>query len=173
MIQSNGVETYLSLGSNLGERLAYLKQGIDLISQLPIVEIQKISCVYESEPVGYFDQPQFLNLAACILTSADPYELLRMLKGMERKVGRIHRERWHERELDIDIIFCGDKIIDSDELVIPHPQMHLRRFVLLPLNEIATDFVHPSQKKTVKQLLAECPDDSRVEPIEQTVGPLT
>ena len=87
----------------------------------------------ESEPLGYVDQPAFVNLAACIWTSNTPDELLKMLKEVEAKAGRIHRERWHERELDIDIIFYGDSILKTDKLVIPHPDAHLRKFVLEPL----------------------------------------
>jgi len=162
MIPSNEIEVYLSLGSNLGDRVGFLKQGIDLISEIPKTKIQKISKVYEAEPVDYRNQPEFLNLVLSISTSAGPHEFLEILKEIEKKVGRKHREKWHEREIDIDIIFYGDKVISSKELVIPHPRMHLRKFVLSPLNEVAPNFVHPLEGKTVSQLLAECPDTSRV-----------
>jgi len=173
MVPPNAVEVYLSLGSNLGDRLGFLKRGIDLISEVPELKIQKVSSVYETEPVGYAAQPDFLNLAVSILTTIDPRKLLQTLKEIEMKIGRIHRQRWHEREIDIDIIFYGDELVNSDELVIPHPRMHLRKFVLQPLNEIASNFVHPSRQKTVSQLLSDCPDNSQINRLKQFVAPLT
>jgi 2-amino-4-hydroxy-6-hydroxymethyldihydropteridine diphosphokinase len=173
MIPSGKVEAYLSLGSNLGGRLGFLKRGISLISELPGVKMQEVSGVYETEPVGYIEQPEFLNLVVCILTSAEPHDLLRMLKEVEIKVGRVHRDKWHEREIDIDIIFYGDKVLNSKDLIIPHPRMHLRKFVLQPLNEIASNCVHPVKQKEVVQLLTDCLDNSRVIRTEQFLVPLT
>lgn len=172
MIQPQNVELYLSLGSNLGDRLEFLKQGISLISEVSDLKIQNVSSIYETEPVGYLDQAEFLNLAICVLTSIDPHNLLRMLKEIETSVGRVHRERWHEREIDIDIIFYGDWILNSKEIIIPHPRMHLRKFVLEPLNEIAPNFLHPVKQKKVYQLLAECLDNSRVNRTDQLLVPL-
>ena len=167
------VESFLLLGSNLGDRLGYLKQGLDLLQNLRDTSLLKISAVYETDPVDFVDQPRFLNLAACIHTTLEPQELLRLIKSIERKIGRIHRERWREREIDIDIIFYGDYQINSDDLTIPHPRAHLRKFALQPLKEIAPDFQHPVANKTVKQLLDECTDNSgviRLEELSTSIG---
>lgn len=160
-------ECYLSLGSNLGDRLRYIKVGLESISKSSGVEVLKTSSIYESDPVDYVNQPAFLNLAAEIQTHIGPLLLLRVLKAIETEVGRIPRERSHEREFDVDIIFYGNLQVDSENLVIPHPRAHLRRFVLVPIAEIAPDYVHPVFKKTINQLLMDCPDKSRVVKIEE------
>lgn len=162
-----GVESYLSLGSNLGDRLGFLKQALESISNLHNVSLSEVSGVYETEPVGFASQPVFLNIAARIFTMVEPHALLRMLKEIELNVGRVRREKWKEREIDIDIIFYGSGKINSGGLVIPHPSAHLRRFVLQPLSEIAPDFMHPSMQKTVSQLLMDCTDNSRVTRVEE------
>ncbi|MCL5020458.1 MAG: 2-amino-4-hydroxy-6-hydroxymethyldihydropteridine diphosphokinase [Bacteroidetes bacterium] len=155
-------ESYLSLGSNLGDRLGYLNRSIDLISGLKGVTIRGTSAVYETEPVGVIDQPPFLNLALGVMTASEPAEFLAALKEIERKIGRVHRDRWREREIDIDIIFYADRSLTSDDLTIPHGRAHLRRFVLQPLSDIAPNFEHPVLHKTVAQLLSVCPDNSGV-----------
>ncbi|MCL5267259.1 MAG: 2-amino-4-hydroxy-6-hydroxymethyldihydropteridine diphosphokinase [Bacteroidetes bacterium] len=159
---SEETEAYLLLGSNIGDRIGYLKKSVSSISALSRSRRVELSAVYESEPVGYTDQPKFLNLAAVISTPINAHELLFRLKDIERTMGRIPRERWREREIDIDIIFYGGSQINTDDLTVPHPRAHLRRFVLLPLYEIAPGFIHPSFNKTVKQLLDECEDRSEV-----------
>ncbi len=162
-----GVESYLSLGSNVGDRRGFLRKALEMISDLRDVKLSGVSGVYETEPVGFKRQAPFLNLAVRIFTAAGPNELIRELKEIESKLGRIRRERWREREIDIDIIFYGDAKIDSDELVIPHPSAHLRRFVLQPLSELAPDFIHPSLHETVSELLRKCTDSSWVTRLEQ------
>ncbi len=172
-IQVEGSESFLSLGSNLGDRLGYLRQAIESISGIQGVNLEKVSGVYETEPVGVSDQPEFLNLAAAIRTQLEPLELLRNLKEIEGKMGRIHRERWREREIDIDIIFYEDRRISTDELAIPHASAHLRRFVLEPLAEIAPDFHHPILHKTVAQLLDACADRSNVRRLHELTHPVS
>jgi 2-amino-4-hydroxy-6-hydroxymethyldihydropteridine diphosphokinase len=166
-------ESFLSLGSNLGDRLGYLMQAIDSISGIPGVNIRKVSSVYETEPVGVSEQPDFLNIAAAIKTEMEPLELLRNLKEIEKTIGRIHRERWREREIDIDIIFYGDRRISSVELTIPHASAHLRRFVLEPLAEIASNFRHPVTHQTVAQLLEACSDRSAVRRLHELARPVS
>lgn len=155
-------ESLLSLGSNLGDRIGYLNKSLDSIAGLDGVTLLKKSHVYETDPVGVLDQPPFLNMAACIVTSLEPEELLEALKEIETGVGRIHRGRWREREIDIDIVFYDGLSISSERLTIPHERAHLRRFVLKPLADIAPEFEHPILHETVAQLLAECPDNSGV-----------
>lgn len=155
-------ESYLSLGSNLGDRVGYLNKSIDYISGLSGVTITATSGIYETDPVGVLDQPPFLNLALGITTVLQPAELLNSVKEIERKVGRVHRDRWREREIDIDIIFYSVDNIATDSLTVPHERAHLRRFVLQPLSDIAPLFEHPVLHKTVLQLLEECPDGSGV-----------
>jgi 2-amino-4-hydroxy-6-hydroxymethyldihydropteridine diphosphokinase len=156
------VESFLLFGSNLGDRDGFLRKGFDMVSHLQESKIMTASGIYETEPVEVTDQPLFLNVAARISTSLTPVKLLAKLKEIEAMVGRIARGRWREREIDIDIIFYGKEELESNELTIPHPKAHLRRFVLQPLNEIAPDYVHPIFLKTVSRLLRECQDTSSV-----------
>ncbi|HQT91991.1 MAG TPA: 2-amino-4-hydroxy-6-hydroxymethyldihydropteridine diphosphokinase [Candidatus Kryptobacter bacterium] len=168
-----GSESYLSLGSNLGDRLAYLRQAVESISGIPGVNLHRVSSVYETEPVGISDQPDFFNMAAAIRTQLEPLELLKNLKEIEGKMGRIHRERWREREIDIDIIFYEDRTINSAELTIPHASAHLRRFVLEPLAEIAPAFQHPVFHETVARLLDACADRSAVRRLQELTHPVS
>ncbi len=162
VFELQSVESILMFGTNLGDRYGFLRKAFDSVASLPRVRLLRTSGIYETEPVGVTEQPLFLNAAAGISTSFTPSELLRNLKEAEERIGRTRRERWHEREIDIDIIFYGEEIIQTDELTIPHPRAHLRRFVLQPVNEIAPTYVHPVFHKTVSQLLRECADNAAV-----------
>ncbi len=157
----------MSLGSNLGERLGYLRLALKSMSKSSGIEILRTSSVYEAEPVDFLDQPKFLNAAVMIRSKIGPLLLLRVLKAIETEVGRIPRARWHEREIDIDIVFYGDLRVDSENLTIPHPRAHQRKFVLMPMAEIEPGYVHPVLNKTVSELLDECPDNSHVVRIEE------
>lgn len=152
----------LSLGSNLGNRKININNAVRLLRAEGALKNIKLSGLYETEPVGYTDQPWFLNAAASGLTSLSMHELIRLCKEIEFKVGRKTRERWHEREIDIDILLYGDEILSDEEITIPHPRMHERRFVLEPAAEIAPELMHPNLNKTVEQLLEECSDNSVV-----------
>ncbi len=143
------VTVYLSLGSNLGNRQENLDRALKLLSER--MRMGKVSSIYDTEPIGPIDQPRFLNLAAEAFTNLKPEGLLMMVKGIEQKMGRYSRSG-EPRIIDIDIIFYGDQVIDTPELKIPHPEMSRRSFVLMPLTEIAPDFIHPVLKKSVKEL---------------------
>jgi 2-amino-4-hydroxy-6-hydroxymethyldihydropteridine diphosphokinase len=146
---NNTITVYLSLGANLGNRQANLDQALKLISER--MRLGKVSSIYDTEPVGLVNQPRFLNLACEVFTRLTPEGLLALLKGIEQKMGRYSRSG-EPRIIDIDIVLFGDQIINAPNLVIPHPKMHERSFVLIPLAEIAPDFVHPVLKKTIKEL---------------------
>lgn len=143
---------FLSLGSNMGNRLDNLRKGIELLKH---VSIEKQSRVYESEPMYIEDQPRFFNMVVGGKTALPPHELLGHVKDIEMALGREHDSHNQPRPLDIDILLYDDRIILTPELAIPHPRMHERAFVLVPLEEIAPFHVHPTYKSPVVDLLDE------------------
>ena len=141
---------YLGLGSNLGDRLQNLQEAVRLLA--PEVQVSGLSSVYETEPWGYTDQPRFLNLALAAETNLEPQELLVHLKQIEAELKRETTFRNGPRTIDLDILFYGNVVMDTPDLVIPHPRLAERAFVLVPLDEIAPGFVHPVLHKTVHDL---------------------
>jgi 2-amino-4-hydroxy-6-hydroxymethyldihydropteridine diphosphokinase len=147
------VNVYLGLGSNMGDRQHNLDEAIELLSQR--VKIFEVSSTYDTEPVGNPDQPRFLNLVVRIQTRLAPLELLTLAKGIEAKLGRTKDKPNAPRPLDIDILFYGDQIIKNRQLMIPHPRLTERVFVLVPLAEIAPKLIHPVTNKTAEKMLTE------------------
>jgi 2-amino-4-hydroxy-6-hydroxymethyldihydropteridine diphosphokinase len=143
---------YLALGSNLGDRAANLKQAIAALT--PQMEVKSKSQVYETPPWGIEDQPKFLNQAVKVTTYLEPEQLLKHLKRLEVALGRKESVPNGPRLIDIDILFYDDLILNKPSLVIPHPRLHERGFVLLPLMDIAPDLVHPVNKKSVREMAA-------------------
>jgi 2-amino-4-hydroxy-6-hydroxymethyldihydropteridine diphosphokinase len=150
---------YLSLGSNLGDRPKNLR---DAIAALPKsgVNVKRVSSIYETEPVDYLGQPWFLNMAVEAETELPPSKLLQTLRGIEAQMGSKKQIAKGPRLIDMDILLFGNDVIDTPDLQIPHPRMHLRRFVLQPLSEIAPNARHPQSGLTVSELLARTPDKS-------------
>ena len=153
---------YIGFGSNIGDRLAHIQNAIDALSKTEGITLQKISSIYKTDPVGYEAQAHFLNGVAAIQTDLPPLSLLHILKDIEIAIGRKHRIRWGPREIDLDILVYGDLCLQTEKLVIPHPEMHLRRFVLVPLAEIVPDLVHLVFQETVQTLLERLEDDKSV-----------
>lgn len=153
-------DVILSLGSNIGDRSAYLRKAVVEIRSFATAV--RCSPVYETEPVGYERQGLFLNAVVLIKTVLSPRDLMNRLLLTEARSGRIRSERYGPRTLDIDIIFYGRQIIREDGLNIPHPEFANRRFVLAPMAEIAPDWVCPVNRKSIAELLDICPDKKSV-----------
>lgn len=142
---------YLGLGSNLGERQANLERAMKLLGEKLVIE--QISSLYETEPVGYREQPLFLNAVCCATTELSPCELLHLAKEVEIALGRVTSFPNGPRLIDIDILFYGDQVMEAPQLTIPHPRLADRAFVLVPLAELAPHLLHPVLHVTIEELL--------------------
>ena len=155
---------YLATGSNLGDKAANLQAALDLI-EIYIGDLVAVSGLYRTEAWGIEDQPEFYNQAMAVDTNLESETLLVAVMEIERQMGRERRIRWGERLIDIDILFYGALVAQSQRLTIPHPFIQERNFVLQPLLEIAPDLVHPVLQKTIRELAAASPDPLKVERI--------
>ena len=167
-------EVFLLLGGNQGDRRDFLSRALEMISENAGTILNK-SNVYETEPWGFKDPNPFLNQVVEISTDYNPAELLEQLLTIETQLGRIRpfnscgcsdQGCYTGRTIDLDILFYGQKLVFTDRLMIPHPRLHERRFSLIPLNEIAPDFIHPLLKKSISVLLQGCTDQAKVKKIE-------
>ncbi len=157
---------YIAIGSNQGDAAANCRQAIQIIAADGRNCLLKGSPFYRTEPVGVKDQEWFVNGAIAVESSMGAKELLDFLLAIEKRMGRVRTIRWGPRLIDLDILFYGDKIIQEEGLTIPHPLLHERKFVLLPLQDIAPHFKHPILEKTVSQLLGELQGNGIVLPLE-------
>lgn len=132
-------EAYIALGSNMGDREELLLQAIRLIDEHPQIRVTRVSGMYETDPVGYTEQPSFLNMVIAVMTSFQPLELLREQLELERRLGRIRHERWGPRTIDLDLLLYDNVRMDHMELTLPHPRMMERAFVLVPLHDVLED----------------------------------
>jgi 2-amino-4-hydroxy-6-hydroxymethyldihydropteridine diphosphokinase len=154
---------YLLLGSNLNNRTKILQQARDLIAE-HVGAVISTSSVYESEPWGFESDMSFLNQVLEVECELSPFQLLDEILGIEKMLGRTRPKhvRYQSREIDIDILFYDDMVLESENLQIPHPRLHQRLFALIPLSELNKDLSHPGLKRTISQLIQECTDESRV-----------
>ncbi|HCA81690.1 MAG TPA: 2-amino-4-hydroxy-6-hydroxymethyldihydropteridine diphosphokinase [Bacteroidetes bacterium] len=165
---------FVGLGSNRGDRHLFLSEATKALQALPGWSLQHVSSLYETEPVGNKNQPFFLNGVAEFKCTAEPEEILKSLKETERLVGRIPSERWGPREIDLDLLYVGSSVRQESAFQLPHPEIADRNFVLVPLAEIAPEFVDPVHQCTVKELLRRCTDRCSVQksPLAIHVPPL-
>jgi len=154
---------YIGIGSNLGDRKANTLEAIDRVSKLPATRLVRASSLYESEPLGDA-KTWFVNSVIEIETDFPPDELLKRLKAIEKAMGRkrVKGKRWGSRIIDLDILLCDQEVVEKRTLKVPHPEMHKRRFVLMPLAELAPHVVHPQLGHSVSSLLATVKDEKRV-----------
>ncbi len=143
---------YLGIGSNLGDREKELTYALEALNNHPDINLVQSACILETTPVGYLEQGNFLNTVAEIETTLNPCELLAVLQQIELDAGRIRTVRWGPRTLDLDILIFGDVVLNSPELIIPHPRLREREFVLLPLVQIAPNLSVPPDSRTVKEI---------------------
>jgi len=155
------VDVLLGLGSNLGDRERALERGLRLLGERGFRQ-ERLSSTYLTEPVGGPPQGWFLNIVVGGATELSPEALLAVCLDTERDVGRTPSERWGPRTLDVDLLLYGDEIVERPDLSVPHPRLHERLFVLVPMAEIAADRRHPALDLTVQELRARCADKSRV-----------
>ncbi|NIK80118.1 2-amino-4-hydroxy-6-hydroxymethyldihydropteridine diphosphokinase [Paenibacillus castaneae] len=139
-------EAYIALGSNMGEREQLLMEAIALIDSHPHIEASRVSGIYETDPIGYTDQPPFLNMVMAVRTTLPPLVLLRLLLSFEQKLGRVRHIRWGPRTIDLDLLLYHNVIMDQEELTLPHPRMLERSFVLVPLHDVIEQ-MHPLQEQ--------------------------
>lgn len=155
-------QVFLLTGSNVGNSLANLQTAARFISD-EVGEVIHASSIYKTAPWGNTNQQDFLNQVLWVETDKNPREVLELVLAIELKMGRVREQKWAPRTIDIDILFFDDLLIQEPDLQVPHPLLHLRKFTLQPLLEIAPTLLHPLLKQTITDLVATCPDDSLVE----------
>ncbi|MDQ0300986.1 2-amino-4-hydroxy-6-hydroxymethyldihydropteridine diphosphokinase [Salibacterium salarium] len=149
---------FLALGSNVGNRESYLRQAVEKLNQHPDVCVTQLSSIYETVPVGVTDQPSFFNMVLRLKTTLNASEVLRTTQKMEQDLDRKREKRWGPRTIDLDILLFNDENIKMEDLYIPHPRMHERAFVLIPLNEIAGDNYVSSYNQYISEMTSQLSD---------------
>jgi 2-amino-4-hydroxy-6-hydroxymethyldihydropteridine diphosphokinase len=142
----------VGLGSNIEDKIANIKKALDALDRIPRTSLKRRSRFYRTAPVGKTDQDWFVNAAALVETYLSPRELLEALLELENKMGRVRTAKWGPRLIDLDLLFYGDRVVEEDGLIVPHPFMQERLFVLTPLCDIAPDWRHPALKRTCRQM---------------------
>jgi 2-amino-4-hydroxy-6-hydroxymethyldihydropteridine diphosphokinase len=148
------MRAFVGLGSNLGDREAQIRLALDALRQVAETRVVRVSSIYDTEPVGEPNQPNFLNAVALIDTQLSARQLLWNLQLIERRLGRVRTQRWGPRSIDLDLLLFGDLVLDEPDLKIPHPELTRRGFVLVPLVELDPLLVHPESGETLLQILS-------------------
>ena len=166
----SGVIAFIGIGANLGSPAETCRTAVGMLGEIPGVRLLRSSSLYRTEPVGPKDQEWFINAVAEIRTSLPPGLLLKALKEIERRMGRTEGAKWGPRVIDLDILLYGQEVIREGDLVIPHPELHRRRFVLVPLCELASYAIHPAFGVSVRGLLDRLTDPARVDLYDPAAG---
>lgn len=148
---------YLLIGSNKGDRKAFLAQAVDKINRT-VGRVREKSKLYETQAWGVTNQPDFLNQALAVETTLDAHKVLAQILAIENEMGRVRNQKWEERTIDIDILMFDDVVVKSPNLTIPHPELHKRNFALIPLMEIAGEVEHPILHLTIEEIYFDCND---------------
>lgn len=164
-MESHEETAYLGLGSNLGNRMKNLEMAYAAIAGHPDIRVTASSSYYETEPVGFRNQGWFINQVLRIETILSPYEILKVTQYTEHHLGRKREIPWGPRSIDIDVLLYGNKVMEDPDLIIPHPHLTERRFVLIPLSEIAPSLIHPVMGKSIEDILSELSVVDRVEKV--------
>ncbi len=159
----DGVICFVGIGSNVGDSAQSCGAAQRNISKIDGVTLLRCSSLYRTQPVGFENQAWFVNGVVEIRTSLSPQDLMDAFLDVESQMGRVRKEKWGPRKIDIDILFYGQAVVDEEDLVIPHPMLHKRRFVLVPMDEISPHTVHPAFGISVRGLLGRLQDESKVE----------
>lgn len=144
---------FVGIGSNLGDREFLIRNAVEGLRAIPRTAVLRVSSLYDTDPVGEVEQPQFLNAVAWLETELLPRELLWHLLLIEKRMGRVRTQKWGPRSIDLDLLFHGDTMLDEPDLKVPHPEAHRRAFVLHPLHELDPDFVHPQSKEPIRKMI--------------------
>lgn len=161
---------YIALGSNVGNRFENLKEAVERLDKIPEIKVVNTSSIYETDPIGYENQEQFLNMAIQVTTALNPFELLDVCLGTEKKLGRKRDIRWGPRTIDLDILVYNHENIETEILIVPHPRMHERAFVLIPLLEIHSGIRLPKMEVPLRSILEDIPDREGVRIWKQKNG---
>jgi 2-amino-4-hydroxy-6-hydroxymethyldihydropteridine diphosphokinase len=154
---------YIGIGSNIGDKVGQCERAISEILKVDRHKLLARSSFFKTQPIGYKDQDWFINGVIKIETDLNPHELLKDLKAIESKLGRVETFRWGPRFIDLDLLFFDHEEIKTEDLCVPHPHLHKRQFVLIPMAEIDRDFIHPVFKRTIQDLLDNLQEDQGVE----------
>ena len=160
-------EVYIGVGSNLRRPEQRCREAERRLAASPKIQMVGVSSLYWTEPVGYVEQDRFVNGVYHLSTDLDPIPLLRLVQSIESEMGKQVKFRWGPREIDLDLLLYGNEVITRPELQVPHPRMHLRRFVLQPLTEIAPQALHPVFKMNAAELLSLLGEEQQVEPLRK------
>lgn len=159
--------TYIGIGSNLGDKIFNCRYAIDKINQLSGCHVTACSALFKTEPEGITGQDWYVNCVSQMISTLNPFKLIKALLSIEYAMGRRRKKQWEARIIDLDILLFGQQVIQSSDLIIPHPLLHKRRFVLEPLVQLVPDLVHPVLKVPISRLLHELPKGPSVEVVKE------